>query len=113
MEPAIKEVLGISPDQLVARWHAELHATYDPLLGLSRPPETFGPRIVGARHGTRYNVSPSLSPDGTQMMFLSDRDLFSIDLFLADARTGKIERQVTKTAVDAHLQSLEFIESDM
>jgi WD40 repeat protein len=111
MEPAIREVLGISPDQLVARWHAELHATYDPLLSQTRPPETFGPRIVGARHGTRYNVSPSLSPDGTQMMFLSDRDLFSIDLFLADAKTGKIERQVTKTAVDAHLQSLEFIES--
>jgi WD40 repeat protein len=110
MEPAIREVLGISPDQLVARWHAELHATYDTLLGQTRPPETLGPRIVGARQGTRYNVSPSLSPDGTQMMFLSDRDLFSIDLFLADA-TGKIERQVTKTAVDAHLQSLEFIES--
>jgi WD40 repeat protein len=111
MEPAIREVLGISPDQLVARWHAELHATYDTLLSQTRPPETLGPRIVGARHGTRYNVSPSLSPDGTQMMFLSDRDLFSIDLFLADAKTGKIERQVTKTAVDAHLQSLEFIES--
>jgi WD40 repeat protein len=111
IEPAIREVLRISPDQLVARWHAELHATYDPLLSQTRPPETFGPRIVGARHGTRYNVSPSLSPDGTQMMFLSDRDLFSIDLFLADARTGKIKRQVTKTAVDAHLQSLEFIES--
>jgi Tol biopolymer transport system component len=111
MEPAIREVLGITPDRLVANWHAELHNAYDPLLGGTRPPEDFGPRIVGAREGSRYNVSPSLSPDGTQMMFLSDRDLFSIDLFLADARTGKIKRQITKTAVDAHLQSLEFIES--
>jgi WD40 repeat protein len=111
MAPAIREVLGISPDELVKRWHAELHATYDPLLGATQPPETFGPGVVRAQHGVRYNVSPSLSPDGTQMMFLSDRDLFSIDLFLADARTGKIKRQVTKTAVDAHLQSLEFIES--
>jgi Tol biopolymer transport system component len=111
MEPAIREVLGISPDELVKRWHAELHATYEPLLGETKPPETFGPLVVGARRDTRYNVSPSLSPDGKQMMFLSDRDLFSIDLFLADARTGKIKRQVTKTALDAHLQSLEFIES--
>jgi Tol biopolymer transport system component len=45
------------------------------------------------------------------MMFLSDRDLFSIDLFLADARNGHIIRQITRTAVDPHLQSLEFIES--
>jgi surface antigen Omp85-like protein/WD40 repeat protein len=111
MEPAIRQVLGISPDELVSRWHAELHATYDPLLAETRQPDTFGPRVIGARKGTRYNVSPALSPDGSQMMFLSDRDLFSIDLFLADARTGKIKRQVTKTAVDAHLQSLEFIES--
>jgi WD40 repeat protein len=111
MEPAIRQVLGISPDTLVARWHAELHATYDPLLAETRAPDTFGPQIVGARRNTRYNVSPALSPDGSQMMFLSDRDLFSIDLFLADARTGKIKRQVTKTAVDNHLQSIEFIES--
>jgi Tol biopolymer transport system component len=111
IEPAIREVLGIGPDTLVGQWHAELHATYDPLLGETQPPETFGPRIVGAKRGTRYNVSPSLSPDGTEMMFLSDRDLFSIDLFLADAKTGKIKRQVTKTALDGHLQSLEFIAS--
>jgi len=111
MEPAIREVLGISPDELVKRWHAELHATYKPLMVQTRPPETLGPRIVGAHGTNRYNVSPSLSPDGTRMMFLSDRDLFSIDLFLADARTGQIKRQVTKTALDPHLQSLEFIES--
>ncbi|MDQ2943116.1 MAG: peptidase S9, partial [Candidatus Dormibacteraeota bacterium] len=111
VEPAIREVLGISPNELVKRWHAELHATYEPLIGQTRPPETLGPRIVSAHGTNRYNVSPSLSPDGTRMMFLSDRDLFSIDLFLADARTGQIKRQVTKTALDPHLQSLEFIES--
>ena len=59
----------------------------------------------------QYNVSPSLSPDGSRMMFFSDRDLFSIDLYLADARTGKVKRQVTNTAVDPHLQSLQFIQS--
>ena len=44
-------------------------------------------------------------------MFLSDRDLFSIDLFLADGRTGKLDRQITRTAVNPHFQSLQFIES--
>jgi Tol biopolymer transport system component len=111
VDPAIRQVLSISPDELVARWHQEVHATYRPLEGETRPPETFGPRILGAQGDSRYNIAPSLSPDGTQMMFLSDRDLFSIDLFLADARTGEIKRQVTQTAVDPHLQSLEFIES--
>jgi Tol biopolymer transport system component len=111
VDQAIREVLSVTPDELVARWHAEVHSTYEPLEGETRPPETFGPHIVGAQGDNRYNIAPSLSPDGSRMMFLSDRGLFSIDLFLADARTGRIERQVTKSVVDPHLQSLEFIES--
>jgi hypothetical protein len=112
LDPAIRQVLGLTPDQLVAQWHRDTHALYDPLREGTRAPGALGPRIVAARaEGGSYNVSPSLSPDGTRMMFFSDRDLFSIDLFLADARTGKIEHQVTKTALDAHLQSLQFIQS--
>jgi Tol biopolymer transport system component len=96
----------------VAHWHAETHATYDPLTTASAPPETFGPPLIAAKGDEgRYNVSPALSPDGNQMMFLSDRGLFSIDLFLADARTGKVKRQITRTALDPHYQSLQFIQS--
>jgi Tol biopolymer transport system component len=111
VDQAIREVLSVVPDTLVSRWHADVHRTYGPWTAETRPPETFGARVVGATGEGRYNIAPSLSPDGTQMIFLSDRDLFSIDLFLADARTGRIKKQITKTAVDPHLQSLEFIES--
>jgi Tol biopolymer transport system component len=111
VDMAIRGVLSLSPDELVSRWHQELHATYDPLGNQTQPPEDLGPRIVGANNQGRYNIAPSLSPDGSRMMFLSDRDLFSIDLFMADARNGHILRQITKTAVDPHLQSLESIES--
>jgi Tol biopolymer transport system component len=111
VDQAIRGVLAVTPDQLVSRWHSELHATYDPLEGQTQPAESFGPRVVQAKGDNRYNIAPSLSPDGSQVMYLSDRDLFSIDLFLADARNGHIIRQITKTAVDPHLQSLESIES--
>ncbi|MGH7499047.1 MAG: BamA/TamA family outer membrane protein [Gemmatimonadales bacterium] len=112
MEPAIRQVLGMSPDTLVALWHRETHALYDSLQEGTFAPDATGPRLVAARRDAgSYNVSPSLSPDGTMMLFFSDRDLFSIDLFLADARTGKIVRQVTRTALDPHLQSLQFIQS--
>jgi Tol biopolymer transport system component len=109
---AITRVLNASPDTLVARWHAETHAAYDPLKANTAAAETFGPALIHAKGNEgRYNVSPALSPDGNQVMFLSDRGLFSIDLFLADARTGKVKRQVTKTAIDPHYQSLQFIQS--
>ena len=112
LDPAIRQVLGVPPDTLVAMWHRETHALYDPLRSGTRTADAPGQRLVAAKRDEgSYNVSPSLSPDGTRMMYFSDRDLFSIDLFLADARTGKIERQVTKTAVDPHLESLQFIQS--
>ena len=109
---AISKVLSVNPDTLVARWHAETHAAYDPLKATTTAPSTFGPALLAAKGKEgRFNVAPSLSPDGSLVMFLSDRGLFSIDLFLADARTGKVKKQITKTAVDPHYQSLQFIQS--
>src|SRR5262249_18264120 len=37
--------------------------------------------------------------------------LFSIEMYLADAASGRVERRLTKTAVDPHYQSLGFIQS--
>ncbi len=109
---AMMSVLGMHPDTVVANWHAETRATFAPLLEVTQPADTFGRRVIAA-DATRspYNVGPSLSPDGSQLMFLSNRNLFSIDLFLADVRTGEVKKQVTKTAVSPHFQSLQFIQS--
>ena len=57
------------------------------------------------------NVSPELSPDGSRIMFFSERDLFSIDLYLADAQTGEVIRKITDTATSAHFESLQFLTS--
>jgi Tol biopolymer transport system component len=112
-DQAIRGVLSLTPDQLVARWHAATHAAYDPLRARTETPDRYGPKLVGVKESDlgQYNLAPSLSPDGSRMLFFSDRGLFSIDLYLADARTGKVERQITRTALDPHLQSLQFIES--
>jgi len=61
--------------------------------------------------GGGLNVGPSLSPDGSRVVFLSEKDLFSVEMFLADAETGRTIRRLTKTAVDSHFESLQFINS--
>jgi Tol biopolymer transport system component len=38
------------------------------------------------------NVSPALSPDGKRVVFLSERSLFAIDMYVADVATGKVTR---------------------
>ena len=57
------------------------------------------------------NVSPELSPDGSKIAFFSSRDLFSIDLYIADATTGQIIRKITDTATSPHIESIGFIDS--
>ena len=72
----------------------------------------YGPLLVAKkRGGGELNLGPALSPDGKRIVFLSERDLFSIDLFLADADTGKVIRKLASTATDPHFDSLQFIES--
>ena len=75
-------------------------------------PAAFARPLITKRTRRRtMNVSPELSPDGSRLMFFSERDLFSIDLYLADAKTGKIIRKVTDTATDPHFESLQFLSS--
>ncbi|MBK5098425.1 MAG: PD40 domain-containing protein, partial [Gemmatimonadetes bacterium] len=57
------------------------------------------------------NLGPALSPDGSRIVFLSEKSLFAIEMFLADAETGEVIRRLTKNATDPHFESLQFINS--
>jgi hypothetical protein len=84
---------GVSADSLFAEWKEAATSHYGPLMeGRSAPAEA-GTLLLSPETGAgRQNVAPSLSPDGRYVAFLSERDLFTIELFLADATTGEILR---------------------
>jgi len=109
---AFKQLLGVDSKELSREWHEAEVAVYRPIAEATKMPAAFAQPLVTKQHsGGGMNVSPELSPDGTRMMFFSERDLFSIDLYLADARTGKIIRKITDTATDPHFESLQFLTS--
>ncbi len=112
IDKAIDSVLLISTDSLSTEWHKALHKQYDSLYNVTSRPSDYGKVLIkGNDEESQLNVSPVLSPDGKNLVFFSSRNLFSIDIFLADAETGKIKRTIFSTALNAHLQSLEFINS--
>ncbi len=109
---SFEAVLGITQEQLTEQWHAALQQAYRNVGEQSSAPERFGRLLTPKEElGGDINVSPSLSPDGMKVAFLSERSLLSIDLFVADVDTGRVLRQLTRTAVDPHLNSLQFIAS--
>jgi len=110
-EAVIEKLLGVSLDTLSEDWQEAMKKTYDPLSKLTQVSDKSSHPLFIASKENPLNVSPALSPDGIQIVFLSTRDLFSIDMYLADAETGKIRRKLVRTAANPHFESLQFIKS--
>lgn len=110
-EQAIQRVLEIGAPDLFAAWHASVRTAYQTAVAQRRPPITGATLLIGdKRPGQGLNIAPAISPDGRRMAFLSSRGLFSIDLFVSDLTTGRVE-QLVSTATNAHFDALRFIDS--
>jgi Tol biopolymer transport system component len=128
-QDAVERALGISHKQLFADWAESARELYTPVIQartmdlgtplIGRKPAAPEPLPADGekrkkrrrRTSNELNIGPAVSPDGRYIAFLSARELFSIDLFLADAHTGQIIRRLVSSDRDAHFESLRFIES--
>jgi Tol biopolymer transport system component len=109
---AIEKVLGLKTKELSNDWQEAIRRAYEPVLARTTPPNEIGRLVVKAEGlGGELNVGPSISPDGRLIAFLSERSLFSIDLYIADASNGRILHKLTSTASDPHYSSIQFIYS--
>ena len=110
-DDAVKRVLGISSDSLSKEWIAAVKAAYQPLLVDRVAPDSFGRRMEAVRSGpNEMMLGPSASPDGRYVAFLWARD-FSLDIYIADGRTGAIVRRLASGAADSHFDAVSFMGS--
>jgi len=115
-------------DSLIADWHRALVDAAQPIAvatGVTLPTDhaervqarenpvtTAGARaLVNPGRAQHYNLAPSLSPDGTRMVYFSDAGLFAIDMYLADAENGHTLKKLVSATRDPHLESMQFINS--
>jgi Tol biopolymer transport system component len=111
-EPAIEALLVIDHDTLSAEWARRVTATYAPLMEGRTHPDSVGRLLLSPSTGAgSMNVSPVLSSDGRYIAFLSERDLFSIDLYLAETSTGRIVKKLSSATSDTHFDALGFTET--
>lgn len=108
---ALESVLGIDDDELSGEWHAAIRATYLEVLEGRTPPARVGERIIAQERPGGMNLSPVLSPDGRYVAFFSERGLFTVDLYLADARTGEIIKELAGPGADPHIDAISFTNS--
>jgi Tol biopolymer transport system component len=111
-ENGIKYTFGYDDRTLSGLWKNSIEQHYRPLLKAdSSQIKISGVKIIDNKNAGNMNVAPAISPDGKYLSFLSEKDLFGIDLFLADAKTGKILRKLSSQISNSHIDDYNFIES--
>ncbi len=112
VDTAMVYTLGIDPDSLSKEWQQVVKETYTPLMEGRTPFDQAGRRVIAKDlDGGEMNIAPALSPDGKYVAFLSERDLFNINLFVADAETGRIVKKLGQLSDNPHFDALRFINS--
>lgn len=110
--PAIEEILHTSADSLSAQWNRTTRSYYEPLVrGRGDPLEIGEPLLAREAYEDEWSLAPVLSPDGRRFVFLSQRELFSIDLFVADAVTGEILGKLAETLQNPHFDAIAYLNS--
>jgi Tol biopolymer transport system component len=108
----MSQVIGMDTDTLSVRWKEAVQREYTPLMEGRAAPSEQGRLLLAPSTGSgRISISPSLSPDGRFVAFLSEKDLFSVELFLADVATGEIVRRISRADADPHIEALRYIDS--
>lgn len=110
LEFAADTILGFDTKTLSEMWKQATIKHFDSA-ALAVKEKPVGRAFVTKENGGRLNIAPAVSPDGRYLIFLSERDLFTTDLFLAEVSSGKILRKVASTSRSGHLDDFNYLES--
>src|SRR2546423_38338 len=112
VEGAFHRALGLSLDELSDEWRDAIQTTYLPQLQEHyRARRIAQPVLTEKRSDGTLHVAPALSPDGREIIYLSEKNNFFVDLYLADGETGRVRRRLVKSSLSSNYESLRFITS--
>ena len=109
-DKACLSILKTSSKNVSTLWQQATKNHYDEMMS-AKEERFIGKKLISEANSGEMNIAPVLSPNGRHLIFLSEKNLFTTDLFLADARTGKIIRKVSSRASDGHIDDYSYIES--
>ena len=108
LELGFIDALGVDTKTVTEAWHHHMKDLYS-LQDKKEKPQ--GKKLISSENGGRVNVSPSISPNGKYIIFLSEKNIFTTDLYLADAQKGDIIRKVYSSTGSGDLDYINVMES--
>lgn len=111
-ERAIKDIFGIDAKTFSENWKTALRTAYGTYQKSTTavPP---GRMLVHQKNAGELNIVPSLSPDGKRIAYWSEKELFSVDLFVADAESGENLKRITTNGFGSHIDEYSSFESSV
>jgi Tol biopolymer transport system component len=110
LDNALDSLLGFNSKTLSGLWKNAMETYCGKFIDDSLT-YVAGKKIISKENSGRMNLSPSLSPDGKYLAFFSEKDVFTLDLFLADAETGKIIKKLSSITRNHEIDDFSFNES--
>jgi hypothetical protein len=112
LDSAHVQLFGVQADSLVQEWGEATREAYQPLMDDRTSPDSLGTAVLSpSTSDSKMNIAPTLSPDGRYVAFISRRNIFNFNLFVADAETGEVIAELDRANTTSHFNALRFINS--
>lgn len=109
-EKGIERALGMDYEDLTKQWHKYLKKEYWPDVAGRDEIEDIAKRLTDhKKEKNYYNISPSVSPDGSKIAVLSDRSGY-FDIYILDAIDGKEIRRLVKGNRSVDFEELKLLQ---
>ena len=113
VDKAFESATGLTMDVLSKKWMEAVRKEYLPQIAEHDKPDVIASRLTEAeRDQSNFNVAPSVSPSGTQMVFISDRSMYN-DVYLASALDGKIFKKLVEGERTGSFETLRFFNTSI
>ncbi|MDQ3224117.1 MAG: peptidase S9, partial [Gemmatimonadota bacterium] len=112
IEPAFRRTIGMTLEQLSDQWRDAVQKRYLPEIGArARARAVAEALLTEKRSDGTLHLAPALSPDGSQVVYFSEKDFYYVDLYLADGMTGKVKRRILKSGISSNYETYRFLNS--
>jgi Tol biopolymer transport system component len=113
LDKALESSTGLSIDVLSKKWTEAVRKEYLPQIAEYDKSDVIATHLTEAeRDKSNFNVAPSVSPTGTQMVFISDRSMYN-DVYLASALDGKVFKKLVEGERTGSFETLRFFNTSI
>ncbi len=107
--PALEGLTGYTPDSISEVWADDLRSTFGP--HIDQKEVSVGERLFDADNAGEMNIAPAVSPDGENLVFISDKNVITLDFFLANIPRREISQRITNVIRDTRIDEYSYLES--